>query len=162
MSLGDQYGWLTSQVYPACAPGNLTFEGAHSASITIEETTTSLTATVSGPISLSITYTPYGDSSTFIEDPGDSPHLYDYDEDGFSSYSTRRECNASGSFNAHQLGPTNLNWGHFDITDHEWYDLAVVGAHHSEKDGSLRQISPLWYPNAALRDRRDSGSDGFN
>jgi len=124
--LGEKYGWLTSLVYPACAPGNYTFEGVQSASITIEETTTNLTATVSGPISLSITYTPYGDSSYFIEDPGDSPYLYDYDGDGFSSYSKRRECNASGIFNVHQLGSTNFNWGRFDIIDHEWYDLAVI------------------------------------
>jgi len=158
--LGEKYGWLTSQVYPARAPGNFTFEGVQSASIIIEETTdtkttekrTYLTATVSGPISLSIVYTPYGDNSTFIEDPGDSPHLYDYDGDGFSSYSTRRECNASGVFNGHQLlGFTNFNWGRFDIVDHEWYDLAVVGAHYSEKEGSLQEISPLWYPNAVLR-----------
>jgi len=124
--LGEKYGRLTSLVYPACAPGNYTFEGVHSASITIEETTTSLKATVSDPISLSITFTPYGGNSTFIEDPGDSPHVYDYDGDGFSSYSTRRECSASGVFNAHQLGSTNLNWGSFDIVDHEWYDLAVL------------------------------------
>ena len=73
-----------------------------------------------------IIYTPYGDNSTFIEDPSDSPHLYDYDGDGFSSYSIRRECNASGIFNAHQLGSTNFNWGRFDIIDHEWYDLGKL------------------------------------
>jgi len=124
--LGEKYAWLTSQVYPARAPGKYTFEDVQSASITITETTTNLKASVSGPISLIIIYTPYGDNSTFIEDPSDSPHLYDYDGDGFSSYSTRRECNASGIFNAHQLGSTNFNWGHFDIIDHEWYDLAVM------------------------------------
>ena len=124
--LGEKYGWLTSLVYPACAPGKYTFEDVQSASITITETTTNLKATVSGPISLIIIYTPYGDNSTFIEDPSDSPHLYDYDGDGFSSYSIRRECNASGIFNAHQLGSTNFNWGRFDIIDHEWYDLDVI------------------------------------
>lgn len=120
--LGEKYGRLTSLVYPA----NYTFEGVHLASVTIEETATNLKATVSDPISFSITYTPHGGNSTSIEDPGDSPHLYDYDEDGFSSYSTRRECNASGVFDAYQLGPTNFNWGWFDVVDHEWYDLAVL------------------------------------
>lgn len=132
--LGEKYGRLTSLAYPA----NYTFEGVHPASITIEETTTRLKATISDPISLSITYYPHSGNSTFIEDPGDSPHLYDYDGDGFSSYSIRTGCNATCIFNDHPLGSTNFNWGHFDITDHEWYDLAVVGAHHSEKEESLR------------------------
>jgi len=124
--LGEKYSWLTSLVYPACAPGNYTFEGVQSASIIIEGTETNSTATVSGPISLNITYTPYGDSSYVIEDPGDSPYLYDYDGDGFWSYSKRRACTANGSFSGYQLGPTNLNWGAFDIVDYEWYDLGVI------------------------------------
>jgi len=124
--LGEKYAWLTSLAYPACAPGNYTFEDVKSASITIEETATNLTATVSGPISLSITYTPYGDISTAIEDPGDSPYLYDYDGDGFWSFSTRRACNANGSFNGNQLGPANFNWGYFNIMDYEWFDLDVI------------------------------------
>jgi len=124
--LGEKYAWLTLLVYPACAPGNYTSEGVQSASITIEETSTNLTATVSGPISLNITYTPYGDSSTVIEDPGDSPYLYDYDGDGFWSFSTRRACNANGSFNGNQLGPANFNWGYFNIMDYEWFDLDVI------------------------------------
>ena len=125
--LGEKYGWLTSLVYPACVPEyNMTFEGVQSASITIEETATNFTATVSGPISLSITYTPHGDNSTVVEDPGDSPHLYDYDRDGFWSFSTRRACDANGSFNGNQLGPANFNYGYFDIVDYEWYDLSII------------------------------------
>jgi hypothetical protein len=133
--LGEKYGWLTLQVYPVCVPNyNMTFEGVQSASITTEETATNLTATVSGPISLSITYAPYGDSSTFIEDPGDSPHLDDHDGDGFWSYSTRGACTANGSFNGYQLGPTNLNWGDFDIIDYEWYDLGKLPTYDVNKD----------------------------
>ena len=124
--LGEKYGWLSSLLYPRCVPEDYRFEGVQSASITIEETATNLTATVSGPISLSITYTPYGDNSTVVEDPGDSPYLYDYDGDGFWSYSTRRACNASGSFNGYQLGPTNFIGGVFDIIDYEWYDLDII------------------------------------
>ena len=120
--LGEKYGWLTSLVYPEI----YIFEGVQSASITIEETNTNLTATVSGPISLSITYTPYGHNSTVIEDPGDSPYLYDYDGDGFWSYSIQRACNASGSFNGYPLGLANFNSGHFDIIDYEWYNLGIL------------------------------------
>jgi len=125
--LGEKYGWLTSLIGNGIiVPETYIFEGAQAASITIEETATNLTATVSGPISLSITYTPYGDNSTFVEDPGDRPYLYDYDGDGFWSYSTRRACTANGSFNGYQLGPTNINWGYFNIWDYEWYDLALI------------------------------------
>ena len=124
--LGQKYAWLVSLVYPACAPGNYIFESVQSASITIEETATNLTATVSGPISLSITYTPYGDNSTFIEDPGDRPYVDDHDGDGFWSHSKRMACTANGSFNGYQLEPTNLNWGYFDLIDYEWYDLALI------------------------------------
>jgi len=133
--LGEKYGWLTSLVYPACALGNYIFEGVQSASITIEEMGANLTATVSGPISLFITYTPYGDSWIHVEDPDDSPHLYDYDGDGFWSYETRRACNASGSFNGYSLELANFNGGNFDVTDYEWYDLGILPTYDVNKDG---------------------------
>jgi len=136
--LGEKCGWLTSLIGNGIVvPEIYTFEGAHSASITIEETATNRTATVSGPISLSITYTPYGDSSTFIEDPGDSPYLDDHDGDGFWSYSTRRACNANGSFNGYELGPTNFNWGYFNVIDYEWYDLGILPTYDVNKDGII-------------------------
>jgi hypothetical protein len=92
----------------------------------MEETDTNLTVTVSGPISLFITYTPYGDNVTVIEDPDDSPYLYDYDGDGFCSYSIWRACHASGSFNGYPLEPANFNYGGFDIVDYEWYNLGIL------------------------------------
>jgi hypothetical protein len=125
--LGEKYGWLTSLVFPLCIEQyDFILEGVQPASITMEETDTNLTVTVSGPISLFITYTPYGDNVTVIEDPDDSPYLYDYDGDGFCSYSIWRACHASGSFNGYPLEPANFNYGGFDIVDYEWYNLGIL------------------------------------